>query len=160
MSAAVLLGVNVVVWGAIHAGTGWYVHRLALTRVDHDTWLTRGRTWERAGRAYERIGIRRWKDRLPEAGALFAGGVSKRHLPSIDGAGLHRFAAETRRAEVGHWLAAAGGPLFVLWNTAPVTAVMIAYGIAVNAPFIAVQRYNRLRVERISARRDARARRR
>lgn len=160
MNPVLLIGVDVAAWGAIHAGTGWYVHRLALARVDHDTWLTRGRRWERDGRRYERIGIRRWKDRLPEAGGLFPGGVSKRRLPSTDDAGLHRFAAETRRAEIGHWLAAAGGPVFVVWNTVPVTMVMVAYGIVVNSPFIAIQRYNRLRVVRISARRAARARRR
>ena len=45
--------------------------------------------------------INRWKDRLPEAGALFAGGVSKRQLPSYDVAGLELFVRETRRAELG-----------------------------------------------------------
>jgi glycosyl-4,4'-diaponeurosporenoate acyltransferase len=62
------------------------------------------------------MGIRRWKDRLPEAGALFAGGVSKRRVPRLTTDGLQRFAAETRRAEYGHVACAAAAPLFVLWN--------------------------------------------
>lgn len=157
LSAPVLVAVNVIAWGVVHAGTGWYVHRLPLRRLDHDTWWSRERRWERHGRAYARLGIRRWKDRLPEAGDLFRGGVSKRHLPSTDPAGLDRFAAETRRAELGHWLAAAAGPLFVLWNPLPIAAVMVAYAMAVNLPFIAIQRYNRLRIARITARRAARA---
>ena len=60
--------------------------------------------------------IQRWKDRLPEAGALFAGGVCKRAAHRRRAGGLERFVVETRRAELGHWLAAAAGPLFVLWN--------------------------------------------
>lgn len=157
LSAPALVAVNVVAWGCFHAGTGVYVHRLPLRRLDHDTWLWRERGWEREGRVYERLGVRRWKDRLPEAGDLLRGGMSKRHLPAVDDGGLARYAAETRRAELGHWLAAAAGPLFLFWNTAPVAAVMVAYGLGVNLPFIVVQRYNRLRVARISERRAARA---
>ena len=44
------------------------------------------------------------------------------------------------------------GPLFVLWNPPPVAVVMVVYGVAVNAPFIAIQRYNRLRASRVLAR--------
>ena len=138
--------VDIAAWAAFHAGTGYAVHRLSLDRLQRDTWLLRERRIERSGRLYERFGIRRWKDRLPEAGALFAGGTSKRHLGGRDLAALERFAAETRRAEYGHWAAMACGPLFVLWNPPAVAAVMVAYGVGVNLPFIAIQRYNRARV--------------
>ena len=36
-------------------------------------------------------------------------------------------------------------------------AVMVLYGVAVNAPFIAIQRYNRLRVNRVLGRRTRRS---
>ena len=144
--------VDVAAWCVIHAGTGYAVHRLPLRRLQRDNRLLRLRPIEDDGRLYERLGIKRWKDRLPEAGALFAGGVSKRSLPAVTEGGLERFAAETRRAELGHWLAMAGGPLFVLWNPPSIAAVMVAYGILVNAPFIAIQRYNRARVSRCLAR--------
>lgn len=157
LPSAALVALNVAAWAGVHAGTGWYVHRLPLHRVERDTWLWRARGWELDGRVYERLAVRSWKDRLPEAGDLFAGGMSKRRLPSPAPEGLHRFAAETRRAELGHWLAAVAGPLFLLWNPPLIAAVMVVYGLAANLPFIAVQRYNRLRIARISARRDARA---
>jgi glycosyl-4,4'-diaponeurosporenoate acyltransferase len=64
------------------------------------------------------------------------------------------FRAETRRAELGHWSAMACGPLFVLWNPPAVAAVMVVYGVVVNAPFIAIQRFNRLRIGRVLARRS------
>jgi len=35
------------------------------------------------------------------------------------------------------------------------SAVMVLYGVATNAPFIAIQRYNRARVARVLARRSA-----
>jgi glycosyl-4,4'-diaponeurosporenoate acyltransferase len=145
---------NVVAWAAIHAGSGYVVHRLPLARLQHDGWLLRPRPWEHDGRTYQRLlRIRSWKDHLPEAGALFSGGVSKRALTGSVVGGLPRFVAETRRAERGHWLALAAGPLFALWNPLSGVVLMLAYGVAVNAPFIVVQRYNRLRALRVLSRR-------
>jgi glycosyl-4,4'-diaponeurosporenoate acyltransferase len=143
--------VDIGAWVVIHTTTGYAVHRLPLRRLQSDAGLLRLRPWER--RLYERLGIRRWKDRLPEAGDLFAGGMSKRRLPAVNDAGLLRFAAETRRAELGHWSAMAGGLLFVLWNPPAVAAAMVAYGVLANAPFIAIQRYNRLRISAVLERR-------
>ena len=88
---------------------------------------------------------------------MFAGGVSKRRIPGRDAASLQRFVVETRRAEYGHWAAMACGPLFVLWNPPLVAALMVGYGIAVNLPFIAIQRYNRARVARVLDRRVSRS---
>ncbi len=144
---------NVVAWAVIHTGSGYVVHRLPLSRLQHDDWLLRPHRIEAGGRLYTRVlRIRRWKDHLPEAGALFAGGVSKRTLTGDLSGGLQRFVCETRRAERGHWLALCGGPLFALWNPLSGLALMVAYGAAVNAPFIAVQRYNRQRAQRVLAR--------
>ena len=147
---------NVVFWAVVHAGTGYLVHRLPVHHLDEDGWLWRPRRVERGGRLYERARIRSWKDRLPEAGALFAGGTSKRHLPDRSADGLARFAMETRRAELGHWLALVAGPVAVTWNPPAGAVAMVAYGVLVNAPFIAIQRYNRQRLQRILARRHRR----
>jgi glycosyl-4,4'-diaponeurosporenoate acyltransferase len=141
---------NVVGWAAFHTGSGYVAHRLPLARLQHDGRLLRPRPIEAGGRLYaRRLRIQRWKDRLPEAGALFAGGVSKRHVSGD----LDRFVAETRRAEYGHWLAIACSPAFALWNPLSGLVLMTAYSVLVNAPFIAVQRYNRQRAQRILARR-------
>lgn len=143
---------DVVAWIVFHSATGYAVHRLPLARLRRDVWILRQRAFERDGRWYERLAIRRWKDKLPEGGAFFRGGMSKRHLPSATEGGLARFAAETRRAEWGHWSAMACAPLFALWNEPWVAALMVVYGVVVNAPFIAIQRYNRWRIGRILAR--------
>ena len=95
----------ILVWLGASAGWGYLGPRLPTSRFDHDTWWSRLRGPERGGRLYERLGIKRWKDRLPEAGALYSGGFSKRDLTSHDRAHLERFVAETRRAEAVHWMA-------------------------------------------------------
>lgn len=146
MPRGVTVAVDVVVQGLFHAGTGYAAHRLGEGRLRSDGWLLRPRGFEAGGRFYrDRLHVHRWKDRVPEAGALFRGGVSKRQLPSYDVAGLELFVRETRRAELGHWGAMACGPLFVWWNPPLPSALLIAYGVVVNVPFIAIQRYNRFR---------------
>ena len=150
--------VDVVAWGVFHAGTGYAAHRLGDDRLDREGWLLRPRAFEVGGRWYRRrLHINRWKDRVPEAGGLFAGGLSKRHLPAYDDAGLRavraRDPARRARATGGRWAAA---PLFVLWNPPLASALLITYGVGVNLPFIAIQRYNRFRTGAILERRARR----
>ena len=64
--------------------------------------------------------------------------------------------AETRRAEYGHWLAMAFAPVFALWNPLVGLVLMATYSVVVNAPFIAIQRYNRQRAQRVLTRRSQR----
>lgn len=158
LSKGFTVAVDVVAWGVIHAGTGYLAHRLPDRCFQNDSWLTRLRGLETSGRLWRVLRVADWKDHLPEAGALFAGGVSKRTVPSSSDEDLLMFAGLTRRAELTHWMAASGSVLFVIWNPLWVVPVMIVYGIVVNAPFIAVQRYNRLRIARILSRRSARLR--
>src|SRR4051812_36050056 len=106
MPQTVTIVVDVIAWGMFHAATGYAAHRLDAARLSKDGWLLRPRRFEAGGRWYRRwLRVHRWKDKVPEAGALFAGGVSKRQLPSPDVAGLQLFVRETRRAELAHWWA-------------------------------------------------------
>ena len=99
MPQTVTIVVDVVAWGVFHAATGYAAHRLSDERLARDGWGLRERRFEDRGRWYRRrLHIHRWKDRVPEAGALFDGGVSKRELPALDTAGLELFVLETRRA--------------------------------------------------------------
>ena len=139
--------VDIVAWGVFHAGTGYAAYRLDDRRLSRDGWLLRPRRFETAGRWYRRwLRVHRWKDKVPEAGGLFRGGVSKRQLPGRDIAGLQRFVRETRRAELAHWWAMWCGPVFVLWNPPLAAGLLVGYGVLVNLPFIAIQRYNRFRI--------------
>lgn len=144
---------DVVAWGLVHAATGYLAHRIPPERLQRDGWVTRPRRWEDGGRFYvRRLDIHRWKDRVPEAGALFAGGVSKAHVTR---AGVEELVVATRRAELAHWWAAAAGPAFALFNPWYAVPLLVAYGLGVNLPFVAIQRYNRLRATRVLARRSS-----
>jgi glycosyl-4,4'-diaponeurosporenoate acyltransferase len=157
MPLAVTVLVDVVAWGFFHAATGYAAHRLTDAQLGRDGWLLRPRRFEDHGRWYRRrLRIHRWKDRLPEAGALFAGGLSKRHLPALDDDGLRLFVRETRRAELTHWWAMWCGPLFVFWNPPLAAVLLIAYGVLVNLPFVLIQRYNRFRILAVLDRRAGR----
>ncbi|GAA4692336.1 hypothetical protein [Nocardioides conyzicola] len=154
MPQALTVLVDIVAWGVFHAATGYAAHRLDDRRLARDGWLLRQRPFEDRGRWYRRrLRIHRWKDRLPDAGDLFRGGMSKRHVPTYDVAGLETFARETRRAELAHWWALFCGPLFVLWNPPLAAVLLIAYGVLVNLPFIVIQRYNRFRIDALMDRR-------
>ena len=155
MNDFVKVAVDVVAWACIHASTGYLVHRLPARRFERDTALTRPRRFERDGRLYtDVLRIKRWKASLPEAGAFFAGGFDKKHLAGAGSDDLATFARETRRAELGHWLAAVAAPVFFLWNPPGVGVAMLVYAVAANGPCIAAQRYNRLRLLRILRRRE------
>jgi glycosyl-4,4'-diaponeurosporenoate acyltransferase len=153
MPQALTIAVDIVAWGAVHAATGYAAHRLRDERLVRDGWGLRARHFESGGHWYRRrLRIHRWKDRVPEAGALFDGGISKRELPARDVAGLEVFVRETRRAELAHWWALWCSPIFVLWNPPLAAALLVAYGVLVNLPFIAIQRYNRFRTQALLAR--------
>lgn len=153
----VALALNIALWAGAQVTAGYAAHRLPLARLQRDGWLLHLRPFEDDGRWYERrLRIRRWKDRLPEAGAFFDGGFAKRAIPGRSTEGLERFAAETRRAELAHWASFACLPLCVIWNDTLGIALMCAYGLVVNLPLIAIQRFNRGRIDRILASRRTR----
>ena len=87
------------VWASWSALCGYLAHRIPSSRLARDRGLLRIRRFEAGGRFYERwLHIKRWKDRLPEAGALFRGGFSKRRVSGTDPVSLERFAVEIGRA--------------------------------------------------------------
>jgi glycosyl-4,4'-diaponeurosporenoate acyltransferase len=151
-----VVAADAIVWAAWSAVVGYAAHRLPDDRLAEDGALTRLQAVERDGRIYERVRIRRWKDRLPELGDAFPGGVSKRVLRSGASADLRRLVAETRRAELVHWAIPAIVPVFALWNPAALMAAMVAYAVVANLPCLVVQRYNRGRLLRVLALRERR----
>lgn len=145
-----------VAWLCIGLLSGLVAQHLPSGWISEDTWITRERHLERGGRTYERLRIRSWKDRLPESAGVGSDGVSKRHLGGSDGDTLWAFATETRRAEYVHWMNVGAGPAFVVVLPAPVALVVTAAAVVVHLPFVMVQRYNRIRIGRVTARRARR----
>lgn len=149
-----LIAIN---WVFFHIGSGFVTHHMPKRFFDHDTSLFRTRGFEDEGRFYRRyLFIHRWKDLLPEAGAVFAGGFAKRSF-LVAGRGdrqyIQRFIAETRRAELTHWLPIVLSVTFFLWNPPAIAVWMPVYAVLTNLPFILVQRANRPRLQRLATRR-------
>ncbi len=143
------------VWAVVGTATGYLTHRVGAAGFTRDGPITRLRPFEADGRWYERrLRIKAWKSRLPEAGALFRDGFSKRELRSSSGDQLRRFVVETRRAEITHWIVLAFGPLFFLWNPWGLAIVMCLYAVVANVPCLVIQRYNRARLHRVIAATD------
>jgi len=137
---------NLAGWPVLQLGLSW-----AFTKLP-GAWFRPGRLgrWEGEGRVYERtLGIRRWKDRLPDAGGWWGGGFAKRALRDADPVYVERFVRETWRGELCHWCALACAPVFFLWNPWWADVIMVGYGVAANLPCILVQRYNRARLQRL-----------
>jgi glycosyl-4,4'-diaponeurosporenoate acyltransferase len=148
-----MIAVDFVAWGVIHLGAAWALTQLPPGRFDPLGWLYRPRRWEAGGRTYERLlGVHRWKRVLPDGAALFRRGFRKKRFRSRSPEYLERFRRETCRGELVHWVVMAFAPLFFLWNPPHVGVVMIVYAVLANLPFIVVQRYNRLRLQRVLAR--------
>lgn len=92
------------------------------------------------------ISIKRWKDKVPEAGSMFKGGVSKKSLIGMDDLSLENYAAETKRAEIAHYLFLFLTPVFFLFNPWFLSLAMVIYAVIANIPCILIQRYNRARI--------------
>jgi glycosyl-4,4'-diaponeurosporenoate acyltransferase len=132
---------NACAWAAIQLGLV-----AAANQIQAQRFRIRAGNWERRGRIYHSLGVRVWKDKLPDGGAWFSGGYSKRHLRGRSRAELDRFAREARRGELVHWCAIGALPLFALWNTRGGLLVNALYACAANLPCIIAQRYNRARI--------------
>ncbi len=149
---------DVVAWALLSSVVGYVGHRLPARLLLRDRGPLRLTAAEGRGTPWRQLGIRRWKDLLPEAGALFPGGVSKRALGGHDDEALHRMTRETRRAEIVHWALLVAWPPFLLWNPPWLAAAMAVYAVAANLPCLAAQRWNRVRLLRVLERRAARLR--
>ena len=139
---------NVAGWLVIQLGLAWAFTRMPVNRFNPD----RAWRWENDGRFYERVlGIKRWKNWLPDAAGWFGGGFAKSKMVETDPDYLRRFIRETWRGELCHWLALACTPVFFLWNPWWGDLIIVGYALGMNLPCILAQRYNRARFQRVLA---------
>lgn len=134
---------------------GGLAQRLPPAALERDGWPTAPRPWGERPIDYERwLRIRHWKDRLPDAGTAFPGGVRKDSLVRRDALALRRLVAETRRAELVHlalwpfWIVTA------LWLPPLGVLLNLLFATAFNLPCLWLQRYNRLRLTALLTRID------
>ena len=93
-------------------------------------------------------GIRRWKRWIPDAGGVLPGGVPKTNLVQRDPQVLQQLAAETRRAELVHWVLWAGWLPTLFWLPPRGVGINLCFACLFNIPCLLLQRHTRSRVER------------
>ena len=99
--------------------------------------------WERNGAVYEGIGIRRWKDKLPDMSRMIGRMYPKRFERFPTAEGVERLIAETCVAEATHMVLCLVAPVIWLFWRTYVGVLLTALVVICNLPFILTQRYNR-----------------
>jgi glycosyl-4,4'-diaponeurosporenoate acyltransferase len=116
--------------------------------LDHRRWPFREKKWEEGGNIYQRIfNVKAWKHRLPELSDFFSKTFSKKKIEPRNQAYLEKYVAESCRAEMAHWSIIVLAFISVVVNDCVVSMLLVA--IALNLPFIVIQRYNRPRIMRL-----------
>lgn len=114
---------------------------------------------ERDGKIYEALGIRRWKDRLPDMSKILPKLIPSRRLPAaMTIPQVELLLRETCIAEFIHTLLCISGlGCLFLWRGPGGRILYIVYVLG-NLPFNLIQRYNRPKLARILVKLNAKAR--
>ena len=117
----------------------------------------RSADWENGGKVYEKLGIKHWKDRLPDMSKIMPDMVRKK-MSAVKSKGMDVLIAETCVAECVHWaLILLSLGIFFFWRGAWAVVFWLVYNLLGNLPFIIIQRYNRPRLVMLEQRRKRRA---
>ena len=139
----------------IFLGTVWHIAMLywcvfrKTTAFDSNKKIYRPRKWEKDGKFYSDVlKINRWKDFLPQY--VGKGGFSKEHLDNnVSIEYLDRFILETCRGEWNHSMNCTFTFVLLVLNSLPMGIILSILLILGNLPFIVIQRYNRLRLQKL-----------
>lgn len=102
--------------------------------------------WEKNGLWYKKhLHINKWKDLLPQH--IGKDGFSKEHLISVTPEYFDEFIMETCRAEWNHTLSCLCIIFTFILNSFWTALCLSIIPLICNLPFIAIQRYNRFRLQ-------------
>lgn len=150
ISIIVLVLINIIAWGTLHFALSYLCFIIPVKFFYKNHFIFRVSEWEQNSEVWDRwFHVRQWKDHIIDGSVIVKQSFDKRKLKGAHIKILKHFSAETKRAELTHWLLILPAPLFFLWDPAWAGWVNIVYALAANIPFIIVQRYNRGRLQRI-----------
>ena len=145
-----MLGLNIILWPIFHLLISNITLRTPDIKFKKDSLLYRKRAYEKDGRFYEKfLFIRVWKKWIPDGATLFNQGFKKKHLTGTQKSYIQHFIEETRRAEYSHILQILPCVTFFIFNEFWIAMIMVVYAFAFNMPLIWLQRYNRIRFQRL-----------
>lgn len=145
-----LILINIIAWGFLHFFISYICFLIPIGFFKKDLIGFRIARWEKDGVLWNNIfRVKKWKKHLIDGSSIVKQSYNKRNLRGNQKHELAHFAAETKRAELTHWLLIPPAILFFIWNPLWAGWVMVAYALIANLPFIITQRYNRARIEKI-----------
>lgn len=144
--------IDVLAWTFFHLVISAVCLKLPLTWFLKDRFWFRTFSFEQYGALWQRLfRVKSWKGLILDGTIFLKKGYSKKGLQGTKSRDLIVFAAETKRAELTHWLSILPAPLFFIWNPVWAGWGMILYAVVFNLPIIVVQRYNRGRISAITS---------
>ena len=130
---------------------------LPRARFSAESFPYRTADWENGGKVYEKLGIKHWKDALPDMSRIMPDMVKKKMTGQNREQGMDVLIAETCVAECVHyWLIVLSLGIFLFWRGVWALVFWLVYNILGNVPFILIQRYNRPRLVLLEQRRRRR----
>ena len=140
--------INILLGTAWHCASLFMCTVIDLNRFSPDKRIYRPHRWEKDGRFYSEVmHINKWKDRLPQH--VGKNGFSKSHLDSLSPEYIDRFIAETCRGEWNHKVNCLFALVLLSINKFYLGLLLSILLISGNLPFICIQRYNRLRLQKL-----------
>lgn len=140
----------ILIWTFTPLASALFVRIMPERCSDPDGWLFRTRAWERDGHIYQQVfRIKSWKEKLPDGGALFKGGYSRKRLDSSRAEAIQEHLKWNTRGELSHWinlLPLLASPIFL---EADLCFLILIYAVITNLPCLIAYRYNRPRIRRI-----------
>lgn len=130
---------------------------LPRSRFDAGKFPYKPAEWEKGGKIYEKLGIKRWKDIMPDMSRIMPDMVKKKLTSENKEQGMGALIAETCVAECVHWwLIVLSLAVLIWWRGVWAAVFLLVYNILGNLPFIIIQRYNRPRLVILEQRRKRR----
>lgn len=129
--------------------SSFYIGRILPKKWFHSDWFPfRCFAIEKNGKIYEAIGIKRWKDRLPDMSKIFSRIMLPKKVPfDISQDKVMLLIQETCIAEFTHvLLSVLGIGCFFIWPGTGGMIVFLIWLFVGNLPYILIQRYNRPRL--------------
>ncbi len=140
--------VFILIW---HVLVWFFCVRANASFFDPSKPIYRIRKWEVEGSFYtKKLRIKKWKDKLPQY--IAKNGFSKKHMKNLsemEPAYIRKFISETCRGEWDHLMCCTYFFIAFWINSLCYAVLFSCIVIFCNLPFIAIQRYNRLRLLRL-----------
>lgn len=123
--------------------------KIPLKLLSPDKWPFKERSWEKGGAVYQKLfRVKSWKTSLPEVSDFIKCIFKKRHIWTYSKDYLSRFVLESCKAELTHWMIIWSSLFINIWDSASAGRILFWLSVALNFPYIIIQRYNRPRIIR------------